>query len=241
MKNIFKSIILCFVMLSCASLVSAQTADEVIARYVRAIGGKELLSKITTVYTEIKLNVMGNETIQKATMLNGKGFRQEMDMMGSNIVTCITDKGGWMINPFMGSTSATDMPEAQYKSSKDQMYLGGVFVNYAENGYKAESAGNEAVGNINAVKVKLTAPDNTSAVYFFDPETGYLVKSVQQVDMQGQQADNVMTFSDYKQVEGYSLPYSLNMNIGGQFELTGTVTKVELNKPVDPAIFAKPQ
>jgi hypothetical protein len=146
-----------------------------------------------------------------------------------------------MINPFMGGTSATDMPEAQYKSSKDQMYVGGVFINYAENGYKAESAGTEAMGNINAVKVKLTAPDNTSAVYFFDPETGYLVKSVQQVEMQGQQADNVITFADYKLVEGYSLPNSLNMNIGGQFELTGTVTKVELNKPVDPAIFAKPQ
>jgi hypothetical protein len=239
MKNL-KSITLSIVLLFGAAWVSAQTADEVIAKYIQSIGGKEFLSKINSVYTETKLSVMGNETVQKSTVLNGKGFRQEMDMMGSAIVTCITDQGGWMINPMMGSSAPSDMPEAQYKGSKDEIYAGGIFMVYAEKGYKAELAGNEALGNIDAVKVKLTSPDNTSATYFFDPATGYLVKSVQQVDMQGQQADNIITFSDYKQVEGYSLPHSINMNIGGMFELSGVVSRVELNKPVDPAIFAKP-
>jgi hypothetical protein len=31
------------------------------------------------------------------------------------------------------------------------------------------------------------------------------------------------------------------MDIGGMFEMTSTVIKVEVNKAVDPAIFIKPQ
>jgi hypothetical protein len=240
MKSNFKSIILSIMMLLIAVSVSAQTADEVIAKYLQAIGGKELLGKINSVYTENKLSVMGNEVIQKTTLLAGKGYKQEMDMMGSTMITCITDKGGWTINPMTGNSSPVDMPEAQYNPSKDEIHIGGIYAVYSEKGYKAELAGNEAVGNINAVKIKMTAPDNTSSSHFFDPATGYLVRMVQQGDMQGQQVENVYTFSDYKQVEGYSVPYSINISIGGMFEITAVVSKVELNIPVDPAIFAKP-
>jgi hypothetical protein len=240
MKNNFKSFILCLMMLFCAAWVSAQTADEVIAKYIQAIGGKELLSKINSMYSEYSLNVMGNETTQKITVLNGKGYKQEMDMAGSTMVTCITDKGGWSINPMMGSNTPADLPEAQYNSSKDEIYIGGIFTVYAENGYKAELAGNEAVGNINAVKVKMIAPDNTSTTHFFDTATGYLVRSVQQGEMQGQMVDNIFTFSDYKQVEGFSVPYSVNINIGGMFEVTANLSKVELNKAVEPSFFSKP-
>jgi hypothetical protein len=62
------------------------------------------------------------------------------------------------------------------------------------------------------------------------------------VEMQGQMTDNEITYSDYRQVEGYAVPYKMDMNIaGGQFQMTMTVSKVELNIPVDEAIFAKPQ
>ena len=54
--------------------------------------------------------------------------------------------------------------------------------------------------------------------------------------------DNAMTFSDYKEVEGYFVPYKIDMDMaGGQFTMAMTVTKVELNKPVDETIFNKPQ
>jgi hypothetical protein len=38
------------------------------------------------------------------------------------------------------------------------------------------------------------------------------------------------------------MPYKMEMVMaGGQFSMTMAVTKVELNKPVDEAIFVKPQ
>lgn len=239
MKSL-KPVFLMIALLMCGAFVSAQTADEVIAKYVNAIGGKDQLSKITSLYTESKADIMGNESIQKSTILNGKGYKTEMDIMGSVITTCITDKGGWMINPMMGSDAAEDMPEAQYNAGKDEIFIGAPFTVWSEKSYKAELLGNEAVGTVNAIKVKLTAPDNTSGVYFFDPETGYMIKAVSQADMQGQMVENVATYSDYRQVDGYTLPFKTTVNMGGMFELTSEVTKVEVNKPVDPAFFVKP-
>jgi hypothetical protein len=239
MKTTKTILILAALLLGVAS-VSAQNADEVIAKYVKALGGKEQISKVNSLYTESKADIMGMESVQKTTVLNGVGYKMEMEIMGSTIVTCITENGGWSINPMMGSGAAEDLPEAQYNEAKNQIFVGAPFTVYAEKGYKAEMLGNEAVGTANATKVKLTAPDSTSAVYYFDTETGLLIESVTQGDMQGEQVENTTTYSDYKEVDGYTLPYKINISMGGMFEMTNEVTKVEVNKPVDPAIFAKP-
>jgi hypothetical protein len=228
------------VLLLCAASVSAQSADEVIAKYVKALGGREQISKVNSLYTESKADIMGMESVQKTTVLNGVGYKMEMEIMGSTMITCITKDGGWSINPMMGSGAAEDLPEAQYNEAKNQIFVGAPFTIYAEKGYKAEMLGAETVGTANATKIKLTAPDSTSAVYYFDSETGLLVKSVTQGDMQGQQVENTATYSDYKEVDGYTIPYKVTISMGGMFEMTNEVTKVEVNKPVDAAIFAKP-
>jgi hypothetical protein len=238
----FRSFAIAFAALFCATTISAQTADEIINKYVQAIGGKDLLSKITSVYTESSMDVMGMQAAVKSTTLNGKGMKQEIDVQGSLMITCLTDKGGWSINPMAGGTTPEDMPAGQYNSGKEQIVVGGPFVNFAEKGYKVELMGTEAVGAVNAFKIKMTSPDSISAVYFFDPNTFYLIKSLQETEMQGQKMDNEITYSDYKQADGYSMPYKMDMVIaGGQFTMTMAVTKVELNKPVDETIFAKPQ
>ncbi len=60
--------------------------------------------------------------------------------------------------------------------------------------------------------------------------------------MQGQPVDVTTKLSDYRKTEvGYMVPYAMDIDLGGQFSLTITVKKVELNKTIDPAIFAMPK
>ncbi len=237
----FKPAILVMVLLFCGAYVSAQTAEEIIAKHIQSLGGIEQLSKVTSVYTESKIEVMGMEGVGKSWTLNGKGNRQDIDIMGNIITTCFNDKGGWSINPMTGSTTAEDMPEAQYKSGKEQIFVGGLFVNYTEKGYKPELIGNEAVDSLNTVKVKMTSPDGNSTLYYFDPLTGNLIKSISQMDVQGVLSDMEIKYLDYKQTDGYNLPYKMEMYIpSAQFSMTYTVTKVEVNQPVDEKMFEKP-
>lgn len=238
----YKSFALAFLVLFCVSTISAQSPDKIINKYIKAIGGKKVIGEITSIYAEGKVNLMGMQIPIKMTTLNGKGSKQEMEIMGNVVITCYNDKGGWSINPLAGAASAEDMPESMYKSGKDQIFVGAPFINYAAMGYKAELKGTETVGNSNAYKIIMTSPDNISSTYFFDTKTYLLLQAIQETDMQGQMTENITSFSDYKKIKKYSYPNDMEINIGGgQFTMKITLTKMELNIPVDENIFIKPQ
>ena len=60
--------------------------------------------------------------------------------------------------------------------------------------------------------------------------------------MQGQAGGCHDEVSDYRKTDvGYMVPYAMDIDLGGQFSLTIAVKKVELNKTIDPAIFAMPK
>jgi hypothetical protein len=59
--------------------------------------------------------------------------------------------------------------------------------------------------------------------------------------MQDQEVDITTKFSDYRKTDvGYLIPYGIDVDFGGQFGLNIAVKKVELNKTIDPAVFAMP-
>ena len=79
-----------------ATAAQSQTVDEVISKHVEAIGGKEKLSQVKSLYTENSVDVMGNAAPQKEYLLEGKGYKNELDFNGTSIVQCYTDKApGW--------------------------------------------------------------------------------------------------------------------------------------------------
>ena len=112
---------------------TAQTADEIIAKHIAAIGGKEKIALIKTLYTESTMQVMGNDAPMKMYVINGKAMKTEIEMMGSTIINCMTENGGWSLNPMAGG-DVVDMPEKQYKGAANGITLGGAFMNFATNG-----------------------------------------------------------------------------------------------------------
>lgn len=227
---------------SLAANLLSQTADEIISKYIQVIGGKERLSKITSVYAESTIEAMGAQGIIKSTTLNGKGMRTDIEIGGFNITSCYTDKEGWSLNTMIGNSSAKIMPSAEYNLGKDQIIIGGPFINYAEKGYKVELLGTDTIANAISYKIKFTSPDSVLSVCFFDARTFYLVQAVSQSVAAGQIVEGVTNYSDFRQADGYTIPYKTELSLaGGQYINDMKVTKVELNKPVDELIFKKPE
>lgn len=221
---------------------NAQTADDIINKHIEAIGGKDKINNIKSVQMESVMTVMGNEAPMTTTILNGKGYRNEIDFNGTKIVQVVTDKGGWMVNPMMGASDPTAMPDDQFKVSKDQITIGGPLLDYASKGYTVELKGKEKVGSTDAYKIVMTSADKHSTTFYFDPTTYYILKAVTAVNMNGQEAENTTTFSDYRKTDaGYVLPYSLEIASSMGFTMTANVKKVDVNKDVDPKIFEMPK
>lgn len=234
-----KKLSLFVILLLAGAVLSAQTADDVISRYLDAIGGKKTIAKIKTMVVEGTMELEGmGEAAMKTTTLSGKGVKVEIDMMGSTIMNVITDQGGWAINPMMGSTTPVDIPENQYNTAKYQIDIAGPFISYPDNGFKAELVGEEAVGDARAVKVKLTSPEGIVSRHFFDKDSGYLIRSIEDGDM----GENESTYSDFRKVEGFVTPYAMEVSAaGGQAYIYITVDNVKVNAPVDEAIFKRPE
>ncbi|MEN9569759.1 MAG: hypothetical protein RL172_990 [Bacteroidota bacterium] len=215
----------------------AQTADEVINKHIEAIGGKEKLSAITSVKMERTLQIMGNDAPATTIILNGKGYRNESEFGGQKMVEVITDKGGWAINPMMGSADPQPMADAQYQAGKGQLYAVPL-LNYQARGEKASLLGQEKVGDANTYKIQLTDNSNQSTTYFIDASSYYIVQTVKTADMMGQSMDLTTTYSGFKKTDyGWVVAENIEMSFGGQFSLTGKTTKTEINSPVDAAIF----
>jgi hypothetical protein len=129
------------------------------------------------------------------------------------------------------------MPEDVYNAGKAQINIGGPLYDYAAKGNKIELVGKEGA----AYKIKLTSKENIASVYSID-STSFLVTALQtKGKMQGQDVDITTKFSDYRKTDaGYTAPYSMDVDFGGQFGLSITVKTIELNKPVDAAFFGMP-
>jgi len=224
-----------------AAFASAQTADEIIGKYINAIGGKDQVSQVSSVYTESKLDVTGYQGTLKTTLLNGKGYKEEIDITGTQVIFCFTDSTGWQINPVAGNYGAELMTPSQYATGKGRIILGWPVIDCSANGYKVELLGQETIGDVNAHKLRVLSAEGAELMYYFEPETGYLIRIVQKAEMMGQPMDIVHTFAKYQKTDsGVFLPYHTETNYGGQYFLVSDVTLVEINKAIDPIIFTKP-
>ena len=225
-------------LLTAASLgfaAKAQTADDIIGKYVDAIGGKDKLGQMKSVYTEATVNVMGSDNPASTTLLVGKGYRSEADINGSKIIQCYTDKGGWSINPFAGVTDAAPMPDDQYQAGKDDIWVGGSLLNYKANGYTVELLPKDG----NNYPVKITAGKQVTT-YFIDANTSLLNKITSTVSVQGQATDVTTAYSNYQKTDfGYLAPYKIDVDLG-QIQLAYTVKSIVVNKDVDSKIFDMP-
>ncbi|MGE5518419.1 MAG: hypothetical protein ACM3VS_00740, partial [Candidatus Dadabacteria bacterium] len=64
------------------------------------------------------------------------------------------------------------------------------------------------------------------------------IQSVRSSEMMGQQMDVTTTFSDFQKSDyGWVQPHTVNVSFGGQFSMDMKVKTIEINKPVDAAVF----
>jgi hypothetical protein len=230
------------IVITCSTFaIQAQTADEIISKHMEAIGGKDLLAKINTMYVEGAVTAMGADYVTKINSIVGKAFKSETDVNGSSIIQCVTDTSGWSQNPFMGQTDPTPMTAEEFKAAKATLDVRGQLYNYQDKGFTATLLGRDSVQGASTYKIKLADKNGSEFTYYIDPKTYYVLKADTKVTVGGKDISTSSSFSNYKKTDfGYVIANTMaTSNMG--YDIVINYSKVEINKDIDPKIFAMPK
>src|SRR5581483_11884938 len=166
---------LAFIFLAIGVHLRAQTADEIIAKHIDAMGGKSKLQALKSIYMEgTAVNANGMEINTKTWRIKDKLYRQEINFGMGQVVIIATPTKGWFSNPRNGGTF-TAMPDEALKAAQSQMDPSGPFVDYAAKGNKVELQGTDTVsGGVKCYKLKVTYPSGQEVTYYIDAQTYYI-------------------------------------------------------------------
>ncbi|HEX8170835.1 MAG TPA: sialidase [Thermoanaerobaculia bacterium] len=225
-----------------AASVSAQTADDIIARYIKTIGGMEHMNAVRTIRRTGKFHGGGGfEAVVVQENKRPAKVRQEFTLQGLTGVTAYDGSTGWKIEPWAGKKDPEALGEDEMKSIVEDADFEGPLVNYREKGNKVEYVGTDTVEGTDAYKLRVTKPNGDVYQFYIDAEYYVPIKVETKRMVRGAEREFETTYGDYKEVSGWYIPYSMESGVkGSPFKSQITVEKVEVNVPMPNARFAHP-
>src|SRR5258708_18885460 len=141
---------------------------------------------------------------------------------------------GWQVMPFMGKTEPEALSADDLKEVKENAdMVEGPLFNYKEKGNKVEYLGKGDLEGTPVQKLKLTEKDGDVTTIYLDADSYLELKNESTRTIRGQAADLETTFGNYKQVEGLTMPFTIETKAkGAPAAQTITVAKLEANTAI---------
>jgi outer membrane lipoprotein-sorting protein len=234
-----------WILAACAALIAlpahAQTAEELIAKNLKAKGGLEKIKAVKSVRASGHLTLGGMDAPFVMTLKRPNEMRMEVTVQGTVGVQGYDGKTAWAFLPFMGQTSPAPLPAEQAKMVEEQADFDGPLVDYKAKGVKVETAGRDTVEGLNAYKLKVTRADGQVRYLYLDPERYLEIKTSGKRNIAGTEVDVESRISDYKDVGGVLMAHSIESGVAGtSTKQKFSVDHYELNVDVAESAFAMP-
>lgn len=223
-----------------------QTADEVVEKYLAALGGRDALSKITSrkgVGTVTVGTPNGDlpgtiETYSKAPNKSRGLIKLDLSAFGMSETMTIDQRFngevGWMLNNIQGDSQILG---TQLENMRQNVFPTPL-LNYKEQGMQIALLPEETVAGVKYVVLRLTPKAGSSSKMYLDPQTWLVGRMVAQLSSPDTgDFEQVSTVSDYRDVGGIKVPFSV-VNTSDVQNITIKLTSVEHNVAMDDAMFS---
>ena len=225
-----------------ATQAQAQSADEIVAKFIKTVGGMERIQAVKSLrrtgrYTEGG----GFEAIVVEENKRPNLVRQEFSIQGMTGVTAYDGHVGWKIEPWNGKKDPEPLGEEEFKSIVEDSDLDGPLINYKQKDVRVEYVGMDEVEGTDTYKLKVTLASGDVRFYYMDTDYFVPIKIDTKRMVRGAEREYETILGDYKEVNGWYLPFSIESGPKGSPSRSKiTYEKIEANVPLDDKRFAKP-
>lgn len=217
----------------------AQDLDKILDNHFKAVGQKNL-QKINTLKATGHAVMMGMEVPFSMQAKRPGMVRTEVEVQGATIIQVYDGENAWAVNPLMGSSMAMDLTGAEAEGLRENADLDGQLWNYEEKGHALSLEGDEEVNGKACYVLKLDKKSGQTDRYYIDKED-YLIRKLRTSrSMNGMPTEVEAILSDYREVDGYKMPFLTEQKSGGQTFMTLKMDQAEANVELDDALFSKP-
>lgn len=217
---------------------AAPTADDILEKYVQALGGRAAFEKINSRVTKGSYEIVG-------TPVKGE---QEVYSKAPNMATTTTTlpglgvikdgydgQAGWAQDPAEG---LRELKGAEHAAAKFDAEFNKE-IRYKQLLRQLEVRGSEKVGGREAHVVVGTAEGVGPVKMYFDKQTGLLSRfDTVREGSRGKEAFEVY-FEDYREVDGVRIPFGQRWQTS-DFTAVVKLTSVKHNEAIEDAKFKKP-
>jgi outer membrane lipoprotein-sorting protein len=237
-----RTLVLAALALALASPVHAQTADELIAKNIKAKGGMDKIKAMKSLRATGRMALSPEMEAPFVMVLKRPNqMRMEFTLQGMTGVQAYDGKTAWAVMPFMGKKDPEAMAPEDAKMVEEQSDFDGPLVDYKAKGNVVELAGREQVEGVNAYKLKITRKDGEIRYLYLDPEAYLEIASDATRNVHGTEMEIYSTIGDYKDVNGVMLAHSIESGPkGSTMKQKMTVDKYEVNVDAPATSFVMP-
>ncbi len=223
-----------------------RTADEVISRYVAALGGAEKLAARWSLRLTCKVSLPNDMEARQTQEWKRPGkFCSELELAQGGPMFQAYDGRTWrQLRGMFGETEPEEMPAELVRILGEQPDMDGPLVDYAKKGHTVELAGRKDVDGRPAYKLHLVpkgARAGEAEDYFIDAQSWMVVQVRGQRTVDGVEVRARRTFSDYRPVEGVLIAHTredVKESAGEKESYKSVIEKVETNIDLPDERFA---
>ncbi len=216
--------------------------DDVLAEYVEARGGMEVINKMESMKATGKMTMGPMEAPLSFVYKKPNKIYTTFEIQGMKGIQAYDGDKGWQVMPFMGKTEAELMAGDELKQLKDQADIEGVLINSESKGHVLELIGTTEIEGTPVIEIKVTKKNGDLVTVFLDEEYKLEVMTRAKMSAMGQEVEAETYFSDYKEVgdDGVPVAHSMAVKINGSVAQNLTFDKFEYNVEVEDSLFDMP-
>jgi photosynthetic reaction center cytochrome c subunit len=220
-----------------AGAAPAPTVDDILNKYLSAIGGADAMKSVTSRVMKGTLMAMGNESaIELYTKAPNKRLSISHPSPTSDSYTAFDGAIGWLGTT--GHAPREMSPSEAFTASLDaDFYL----VAHLKELFPQLRRGRPAeVGGSMCETINASKPGQAPVTFYFDQKTGLLDRMVRYADTPMGRMPTQIDYADYREVDGVKTPWRWTLaRTNGRFTIQ--LKDVKNNVAIEDAKFAKPE